>query len=391
MDFQAKKNYHTYHIKIYYSKAMVKVISLFNHKGGVSKTTTTFHLGWMLTKLGLKVLIVDADPQCNLTGLVLGIHDYGTLFDFYATRGNYDIYNSLASAFGFESELKDVSKEGILNPTKTKNVDMSLIAGHIDFAKFDLQIATAMTSSQAIPLLRPLIGAINNLIRNTAKRNDFDIILVDMSPNISATNMCVFMASDYFIVPTSPDFFCYQSIESLSNILPDWCDKLANFKDGYTLPKENPQMLGLVSQNYRIYGKHNEEQDDLAKAKEGMTKEFKEWSDKIKNITNGKLVPSLKQQNMVIGEDLFKQYVTYDSPYNLANIQDFNSLIPASQRLSKPMFELKKQDGNWKGFTWERKYGGSMVGAKYDIEKARIMYDAFAKSVAQIIGFSTKK
>jgi hypothetical protein len=93
----------------------------------------------------------------------------------------------------------------------------------------------------------------------------------------------------------------------------------------------------------------------------------------------------------VVSEDLFKQYVTYDSPYNLANIQDFNSLIPASWRLSKPMFELKKQDGNWQGFTWERKYGGSMVGAKYDIEKARIMYDAFAKSVAQIIGFSTKK
>ena len=48
-----------------------KIISLFNHKGGVSKTTTTFHLGWMLAILGKRVMIVDTDPQCNLTGMCI--------------------------------------------------------------------------------------------------------------------------------------------------------------------------------------------------------------------------------------------------------------------------------------------------------------------------------
>jgi chromosome partitioning protein len=50
---------------------MHKIISLFNHKGGVSKTTTTFHLGWMLAEKGFKVVMIDSDPQCNVTGLVL--------------------------------------------------------------------------------------------------------------------------------------------------------------------------------------------------------------------------------------------------------------------------------------------------------------------------------
>lgn len=49
-----------------------KKVVLFNHKGGVSKTTTTFHIGWMLAKMGHKVLLVDGDPQCNLTALFLG-------------------------------------------------------------------------------------------------------------------------------------------------------------------------------------------------------------------------------------------------------------------------------------------------------------------------------
>ncbi len=50
---------------------MVQKIALFNHKGEVSKTTTTFHLGWTLANKGKRVILVDADPQCNLKGLVL--------------------------------------------------------------------------------------------------------------------------------------------------------------------------------------------------------------------------------------------------------------------------------------------------------------------------------
>ena len=51
---------------------MANIISLFNHKGGVSKTTTAFNLGWMLARKDQRVIIVDCDPQCNLTGMVLG-------------------------------------------------------------------------------------------------------------------------------------------------------------------------------------------------------------------------------------------------------------------------------------------------------------------------------
>jgi cellulose biosynthesis protein BcsQ len=51
---------------------MVQKIALFNHKGGVSKTTTTFNLGWMLADKGKRVILVDTDPQCNLTGMALG-------------------------------------------------------------------------------------------------------------------------------------------------------------------------------------------------------------------------------------------------------------------------------------------------------------------------------
>ena len=65
---------------------MVKKISLFNHKGGVSKTTTTFNLGWMLAERGQRVVMVDADPQCNLTGMVLGYQGPTSFYEHDAKR-----------------------------------------------------------------------------------------------------------------------------------------------------------------------------------------------------------------------------------------------------------------------------------------------------------------
>ncbi|WP_226941362.1 ParA family protein [Janthinobacterium violaceinigrum] len=44
----------------------MKILSVFNNKGGVGKTTLTYHLAHSLSELGNKVLIIDADPQCNL-------------------------------------------------------------------------------------------------------------------------------------------------------------------------------------------------------------------------------------------------------------------------------------------------------------------------------------
>ena len=45
---------------------MAKIVSFFNHKGGVSKTTTAYHVAWMLSDKGYKVLMVDTDPKCRI-------------------------------------------------------------------------------------------------------------------------------------------------------------------------------------------------------------------------------------------------------------------------------------------------------------------------------------
>ena len=193
-----------------------------------------------------------------------------------------------------------------------------------------------------------------------------------MSPSVSALNMTLLMSSNFFILPTSPDFFCYQAIDSLGEVLPGWATKMLPFKDGVLMPKANPKLLGVISQNYRVYTKNNTETSEKQ-----MAKSFKDWSDKIKSATNSVLIPKLDNHKMVVDKDLFKQAVDSKEPFDLANIQDFNSLMPISQKRSIPIFEIKQEDTGWSGSVWSEN--------QKSIELADTIYTNLANSVINML------
>jgi chromosome partitioning protein len=276
------------------------------------------------------------------------------------------------------------SPVGITPIATTKNPNLYILAGNIRFSEIDTQIATALTSSSTIPVLRQFVSAFNNLIRRAAQQNGVDIVLVDMSPSVSATNHCILMSSDYFIIPISPDFYCYQAMDSLSNVFPRWIEEIASFKDGASnsLPTANPKMLGFISQNYRIYTVGEYQDETVQKS---MSKAYVDWLEKIKGIVSQKLVPTLKKIDMIIPEKTFKDHVVYDDPYHLAGVQNFSGLIPVSQKLSKPIFELTDVDGGWSGARWKRTQNGKEYGIKVNIEEADMVYTRLAEAILNMI------
>lgn len=354
----------------------MKIISLFNHKGGVSKTTTSYNLGWMFANLGKKVLLVDADAQCNLTGIVLG-NNNDDLFNYYNNKTTKTIYDGLAYAFGFDTDYKNLVEEG-MTPTPTKNNNLYIIAGHVDFADFDGQITTGILQSKSLPSMKKNVGAIYNLIKNTSIKNDIDIVIVDLSPSVSMTNLSILMSSDYFIVPTTPDFYCLQAIKGLQKTFRKWINYASEFKDGKIMPKHNPKLLGFILQNYRIYGSKKKQTNNS----DEMTKGFKRWFDKIKAEISDNLVPFLKEKNMIIDDDKFKEHVK-DEPYTLKSIQDFNTLMAYSQLVCKPVFELEANDIYLSGHALEAELN--------QIEKAKNLYESLAKSILSLIESDLQK
>lgn len=357
----------------------MKIISLFNHKGGVSKTTTTFNLGWKLADLGYKTLIVDADPQCNLTSLVLDYDSIEDIEEFYKRNSGCDIVSGL-------SPVMTGNLSGITSgkPSPTDNPNLFLYCGNLSLSNVETQISVALTTSTAIPAIKNIPGSLNYLLRATGNSLNFDYVLVDMSPSVGALNQCLLMSSDYFIVPTSPDFFCVQAIESLSKVIPEWNQQIEYFRDSslnYPIPQNPPTFLGILSQKYRPKN-------------QSPSRSFQDWIDRINETVHKKLVPVLSSNNMIIDrnkliitkpkknepssnfdmfqEDLNNKLNDFDL-YNLSNIPDFNSLIAQSQKHNVPIFCLTDEQIEQSGVILQT------------MEESRDNFDAIFTKLAQDI------
>jgi chromosome partitioning protein len=314
---------------------MSTLIALFNHKGGVSKTTTTFNLGWALAERGKRVLIVDADPQCNLTGTALGLDDDDEFEAFYTNNPRSNIVAGLAPVFqGAQTPLTAVPV------IATRHQNLFLLAGHIDLSLYETQLAVALSTGAAIPALQNLPGAVCQLLRLIADHDRFDAVLIDMSPSVGALNECLLLGSEFFIVPTSPDFYCDQAIRSLATVLPRWNTQVAGFRAptlATAFPTNPPVCLGIISQRYRPRAGN-------------PAASFQRWIDRIKTTMNATLVPALQRLNMVVPPATFTAARPGDTPYNLANIADFNSLIAKSQIHNVPVFALSDEQLDTAGY-----------------------------------------
>lgn len=304
---------------------MAPIISLFNHKGGVSKTTTAFNLGWAMADRGKKVLIVDSDPQCNLTGTVLGFDGVSDFAAFYKKYPNANIASCLEPIFkATGTPLKPAQI------TKTSHPNLFLLVGNIDLAENETQISVALSTSAAIPALQNIPGAAGALLRMTAIAYEMDAIIVDMSPSVGALNECLLMGSDFFIVPTSPDYYCNQAISSLSRVIPRWNTAVQQFRSKdllHPFPTTPPRFCGIISQRYR--------------PRSGSpAQSFQQWIDIIKQTVLKEFVPALTPVGMTMSVAEFNSAAPSDTPFNLINIADFNSLIAQSQKFNTPVFAL---------------------------------------------------
>lgn len=320
---------------------MTKSICLFNHKGGVSKTTTAFNLGWALADRGNKVLLIDLDSQCNLTGLVMEQDsiDDENMETFYASRDNLTmkpIVDSLINGISAEEFIRNEGGNRLLN---TKHENLQLIAGHLDVSDLDAQISLSLKIASGVPATRNIPGNLPQIFQSIGKNRDFDYIIYDLSPNVGGLNEVILMSSDYFIVPTSPDYFCLQAVHSLRKNITKWHVEIERFKtdnnfnnSGFSI-KNKPVFLGAIQQRYRPRNQN-------------PAKSFQTWIDKIRDAVNTELVPALNKISCVLDKEKVDTVLAGSDlqAYDLAQVPDFNSLIAISHQVKKPIFALTDEE-----------------------------------------------
>ena len=316
---------------------MVHKIAIFNNRGGVGKTTITFNLGWMLASKGKRVILVDADPQCNLTGMILGFSTQDVMEENIYKK-NQNIKAGLAPAFEAQPRLIKAVECTLIKGQE----GLFLLPGHIGLAEYEITLGIAQELGSSIQSLKDIPGSISYLLEKTAERFSADYILIDMSPNLSSINQNLLMISDSFIVPTVPDFFSVMAIDSLVNILPKWhrwakkASELKIFKEAtYPFPTVTPLFLGTIIQNYRVKNKR-------------PSAAFQNWIDRIKIATSDKLFPLLSYEQMTFPDYLYSEAGIGDD-FCLVQIPTFDDLIAISQDHLRPAFALDTEKINQSG------------------------------------------
>ncbi|WP_428239508.1 ParA family protein [Gynuella sp.] len=302
----------------------MKIISIFNNKGGVGKTTYMYHIGHLLEKQGKTVLLVDLDSQCNLSSYALS--DSELKKSWNTERGN-SIWNAIELVY---EGLGDVRQR---QPTLVKKdyPNLYIVPGDVLLSNFEDSLGDTWSSAKggAAPALR-VQSAIYRYIKWAAEKINADVVMLDLGPNLGALNRSVLAASDYFIVPMSPDLFSIRGTKNLGEKLAvwrkDWDQCNVASTSTIDLPKGAPTFLGYVMQQHNV-----------RRNAEGMTRG---WS-----IFGSQIESAVKENIIDVLEPLRQVHDWGDNNWNIGKIPNLHSLVPYSLEAKKPVFDCTSRDG----------------------------------------------
>jgi cellulose biosynthesis protein BcsQ len=295
----------------------MKSIVFFNNKGGVGKTTTVYHVAWMLSEQGIKTIAVDLDPQSNLTSMFLTPE---RLEEIYETSLPVTILNSINPVVSGDP-YQPVHIENI-------NENLGLILGDLSLSIFEDSLSDAWLKclNSEVYSFR-LTSIFNTIINDAVSRFNAEIVLIDVGPNLGAINRAVTISSDFIIMPVASDLFSLQGIKNLGVTLNNWKKQWAQRRElkpanvSFEVPNKKSLPVGYIVMQYS--------------AKESRpVKSYLRWANRIPSVFSEFVLNNLSQVTSV-----------EDDNYCIALLKHYRSLAPMSMESHKPIFLLKPADG----------------------------------------------
>jgi cellulose biosynthesis protein BcsQ len=306
----------------------MKSLCVFNNKGGVGKTTLLCNLAaYYATKKKKKVLIVDADPQCNATAYMF---KESVIDKMYAPSKEGDTINQLVTSL---KKSKGYSSIPIL---RSESFGVDVVPGDPRFSLAEDFLAKDWfdaTSGQERGLKTTFLF---RALLDWAEKQKYDYVFFDIGPSLGAINRTVLLSCDYFILPMSSDIFSLRGLQNMEVAIKSWNKGLDRgltsfledngtdflFDNGSKPIRGDIKFLGYVTQQY------------TAKTVAGKKQPVDAYEKIIKKIG-----PAIKKHLVVS----FNQGQALS--YKLGEIPYFHSLVPMAQTSTKPIFSLKSADG----------------------------------------------
>ncbi|WP_281242104.1 ParA family protein [Ruania alba] len=295
---------------------------MFNNKGGVGKTTLLCNLAAHLaSRHNKKVLVIDADPQCNATQ---SLFDDETVEAFYS-RGKFTVYSVVQPL----SRGKGFSK--VLRPERSSNFGIDLLVGDPELGLTEDLLATDWVQGTAgdVRGLRTTL-LFSHLLELC---EEYDFVFFDMGPSLGSINRAVLLSCDYFITPMSLDIFSLKAIENISKSLRTWKLRYQRGLDAIVDPKEE---LEVGDPRWRLsFGGYVTQQYTFKRDSDGQPRPVKAFERIMRRVPE------------VIKENLLDESMPdmADEDLHLGSIPTLHSLVPLSQSSRKPIFELSGSDG----------------------------------------------
>ncbi|WP_186090843.1 ParA family protein [Burkholderia gladioli] len=323
-------------------------VAFFNNKGGVGKTTLLCNLAASLAaNEGKKVLVLDADPQCNasayllpkdgLEALLLG-GDYTSIDSFY---------EPVRRGVGYSTDIPTI--------VHSERFNVDVIVGDPKLSIREDLLATDWAATRnGEPRGFQTTYALKELI---SRLNAYDFVLVDMGPSLGALNRSALLAVDYFVMPLSVDIFSLMAVANILTSFSNWknslnsaIERLAQAEgDTFKINGEavgwSLKFAGFVMQQY------------TAKKREGARQPVEAF-EKIIQRQNEELSSLCDFFNVNQGQA------------NLGEVPTLSSVVPLSQQAHAPIFALGSKDG--------------IVGSHYNrVQEAGSFYHAIAAKFAE--------
>lgn len=307
----------------------MKIISFFNHKGGVGKTTLIFNIGLAFSTIGKTVLFVDADAQGNLTSAALPAEQIEELFGEERT-----IYGVLKPVVEGSGDINDM-------PPVAIRKGAYIIPGDIRLSDFEEFSSVGWTETLAGTMRGARSStALYRMIKSAGESVEADYALIDLGPNVGALNRNAILASSGFVVPVAPDLFSVTALPSVGTSAARWIEDWAIARESvlrrnpgikFEMPTGRPSPIGYLTQQFAVY-------------REQPTAAFRAWNDRIPRAYKEGIVDAMSRAGVPIpsGDPL------------IGSVPNLSSLVPMAQRTNSAIFELSGAEARGAQYTRAR-------------------------------------